>query len=260
MPYFQLNNSQCYYEVNGCGEPILYLHGWNGNMSGFQQNLMPHLQDRYQCITVDFPGFGRSEAAEVSFDDLSDGIEKLLDHLRIQAVTLLGFCMGGVVALDYAMRRQNRIKKLILVETYADFPVFLLPLLSNRFGRRMFEFGVNHPIGIRLVKRYLLLRDFLYREDFFKTFQTVDPKTSLKYVRMFWDYARKVDHYERMKDLDLKTLLIMGEQTNGFVKRSICRIQKILPDSRLEILEASGHFPIEENSLQLAQSLKQFLE
>ncbi len=259
MPYFQLQNSQCYYEVHGSGEPILYLHGWNGNMSGFQQNLMPYLKDQYQCITVDFPGFGRSEAADLSFEELSEGIEKLLDQLRIQAVTLLGFCMGGVVALDYALRCQDRVKKLILVETYADFPVFLLPLLSNRFGKRLFEFAVNHPLGIRLVKRYLLLRDFLYREDFFKAFQTVDPKASLKYVHMFWEYAKKADHYERMKELDLKTLLIMGKETNGFVKRSICRIQKTLPDSRLEILESAGHFPIEENSLQLAHSLKQFL-
>ncbi len=260
MPYFPLQDSQCYYEIHGVGEPILYLHGWNGNMSGFKQNLMPYLKDRYQCITVDFPGFGRSEPADPSFEALSDGIEKLLDQLRIQTVTLLGFCMGGVVALDYALRRQERIKKLILVETYADFPIFLMPLLSNRFGRKLFEFGVNHPLGIRLVKRYLLLRDFLYREDFFKAFQTVDPKASLKYVRMFWEYARKSDHYARMKDLDLKTLLIMGEQTNGFVKRSILRIQKILPDSRLEVLQSAGHFPIEENSLGLAQSLKQFLE
>ncbi len=258
MPYFRLGNSDCYYEVHGEGEPLLYLHGWNGNMGGFRENLVPDLAKGFQCIAVDLPGFGKSQPAELSFDNLSQGVDSLLDHLKIKSVTLLGFCMGGVIALDYAMRQQRRVNKLVLIETYADFPWFLAPLLSKKYGHRIFEFALRHPLGVFLVKKYLLMRDTLYRDDFFKTFQLANPKISLEYIRMLWRYAQE-DHFERMRQMNLKTLLLFGQETHQGVKRSIAKIQRHIRGSRIEALDNAGHFPIEENGARVLEKLRQFL-
>ena len=69
MPFFEHKNRQFYYEVHGEGEPLLYLHGWNGNISGFKKNLVPGLQN-YQCIAFDLPGFGRSQSQNLAFEDV----------------------------------------------------------------------------------------------------------------------------------------------------------------------------------------------
>ncbi len=259
MPYFDHKNKQFYYEIHGQGEPLLYLHGWNGNISGFTKNMVPDLTKHFQCIAFDLPGFGRSQYVDLTFDEVTENLQAFLDHLRLKSVNLLGFCMGGTIALDYTLRFQDRVKKLILIETYADFPWFLSLLLPQRLGHGLFHFFLMNPAGVAMTKRYLLLRDKVYRDDFFETFQKADPEVSLKYIRMLWDYAKR-DHYQRMKTLTKETLLVMGKDTKQHIKESIQKLNQHIRGSMIEALDQAGHFPLEENSRALIEKIRTFVE
>jgi len=259
MPFLEYKNKKFYYEVHGQGEPLLYLHGWNGNIAGFKKNLVPYLNQNFQCIAFDLPGFGQSQPYDLSFDDLTQSVQALLDHLKIQSVHLIGFCMGGTIALDYAIRFQDRVKKIILVETYADFPWFLSLLIPGWIGHRLFRFFLTNPLGIRCTKHYLLLRDQIYRDDFFEAFQKADPNVSLYYIRMLWDYAKR-DHYQRMRELTRETLLVMGKDTKKHIKESIQKLNQHIRGSMIEALDRAGHFPIEENSRDLIEKIRDFVK
>lgn len=258
MPFFEHKNRKFYYEVHGEGEPLLYLHGWNGNMTGFKKNLIPGLKN-YQCIAFDLPGFGRSQSQDLSLEDIMESIHALLDHLKVKSVNLMGFCMGGTLALDYALRFQDRVKKIILVETYADFPWFLTLLLPKCIGYLLFRFFLTNPLGIWMTKRYLLLRDTVYRDDFFEAFQKADPKVSLHYIRMLWTYAKR-DHFQRMKDLTIETLLVLGKDTKKHMKESARKLNQHIRHSMIEALDEAGHFPLEENSRDLILKIREFVE
>lgn len=258
MPFLEHKNRKFYYEVHGEGEPLLYLHGWNGNISGFRKNLVPDLTKNFQCIAFDLPGFGQSQSRDLSFDDLADSVQALLDHLKLKSVNLIGFCMGGTIALDYAMRFQSRVKKIILVETYADFPWFLSLLLPRRIGHWLFHFFLLNPIGVKMTKRYLLLRDKVYRDDFFEAFQKSDPEVSLQYIRMLWDYAKR-DHSQRMREITCETMLVMGKQTSKRIKESIHKLNHHIRGSMIEALDKTGHFPLEENSRDLIEKIRSFI-
>ena len=48
MPFFEHKNRKFYYEIHGQGESLLYFHGWNGNISGFEKNLVPDLTKNFR--------------------------------------------------------------------------------------------------------------------------------------------------------------------------------------------------------------------
>ena len=106
-------------DIKGQGFPILCLHGHPGSsqtMSVFTN----HLQQKYQTIAPDLRGYGDSPA-EASFlmrDHLND-LEILLNRLAIDECLLLGWSLGGILALELALKFPQRFKGLILIASAA---------------------------------------------------------------------------------------------------------------------------------------------
>ncbi|MDX2216632.1 MAG: alpha/beta hydrolase [Oculatellaceae cyanobacterium bins.114] len=106
-------------QVRGSGYPLLCLHGHPGSgnsMSVFTN----HLSRRFQTIAPDLRGYGQSRVSE-EFDmatHLMD-LEALLDRLQIQRCLILGWSLGGIIAMELALRLPNRISGLILIATAA---------------------------------------------------------------------------------------------------------------------------------------------
>lgn len=252
MPYFNFNNSRIYYEVHGKGEPLLYIHGWNGSIESFKFNLLDKLAKRYRIIIFDLPGCGNSQKIDLSFEKLSAIIDKLLDILKIKKVNLIGFCMGAIIALDYSIRKQERVNKLILIETYIDFPWIVFPLIVNKLNSGLFRFFLFKKIGKYIIKKHLFLEGYRYRKEFFKMFQKANPKISFDYIKLLWNYSR-INHYRRMGSLRTEVNLILGRHTSRTIIRTAEKISKNIPKSNILFLDKAGHFPLEENSLGLSK-------
>lgn len=105
--------------IQGKGFPILCLHGHPGSgssMSVFTQ----HLSKRFQTIAPDLRGYGNSRV-NGSFemkDHLTD-LEALLDRLKIERCLVLGWSLGGILAMELALKLPERVSGLILIATAA---------------------------------------------------------------------------------------------------------------------------------------------
>jgi pimeloyl-ACP methyl ester carboxylesterase len=94
------------------------LHGGFGSFEMFTA-LSPTLALGHQVIGVDLYGHGRTALTDrpLSFEDMADDIAGLIQHLGLEKADLLGFSLGGAVALQTAIRHPERVNKLVLIST-----------------------------------------------------------------------------------------------------------------------------------------------
>ena len=106
-------------EIKGQGLPILCLHGHPGSsksMSVFTN----HLSDKYQTISPDLRGYGLSRPqGNFQMRDHLDDLETLLERLQIDQCLLLGWSLGGILALELALKSPQRFKGMILIASAA---------------------------------------------------------------------------------------------------------------------------------------------
>jgi pimeloyl-ACP methyl ester carboxylesterase len=103
-----VNGISLYYEIHGTGKPLIMLHGGFGAFEMFAA-LSPALAEKYQVIGVDLYGHGRTALTDrpIGFEDMADDIACLVGQLGLGKAALLGFSLGGAVALQTAIRHHE---------------------------------------------------------------------------------------------------------------------------------------------------------
>jgi pimeloyl-ACP methyl ester carboxylesterase len=132
------NGVDYYYEVHGEGEPLLLLHGGLGSIDMFRP-LLPALSEHRQVIAVDLQGHGRTTLGErpISLVDMGDDMAVILEQLAVEQVDVLGYSMGGGVALRLAVQHPQSVRRLALVSAgFAQngFYAEMLPLQAQLSG------------------------------------------------------------------------------------------------------------------------------
>jgi pimeloyl-ACP methyl ester carboxylesterase len=111
-----------YVEDVGAGRPVLFIHGWpvDHRMFEYQTTHLPGYG--FRCIQPDLRGFGRSDQTWTgyTYDRLSDDIRVIIDTLRLSSVKLVGFSMGGAIAIRYMRRHAgHNVSQLLLLAAAA---------------------------------------------------------------------------------------------------------------------------------------------
>lgn len=123
--YADVFGSKIHYIEQGEGDPILFLHGFLTS-NYLWRNIIPTVSQYGQCIAPDLIGMGKSGKPDIPYRvfDHIRYIEAFIETLGLKNITLVLHSLGSIVGFDFAMRHQNRIKKLAFIE-----PV--LPLLTD---------------------------------------------------------------------------------------------------------------------------------
>jgi pimeloyl-ACP methyl ester carboxylesterase len=116
MSLADVNGLSLYYEEHGSGEPLVLLHGGFG-ATELMAPIVPALAAGRRVIAVDLQGHGRTADIDRPLrpELMADDVAALIEHLGLQQADVMGYSLGGLVALRTAIQHPGRVRNLVLV-------------------------------------------------------------------------------------------------------------------------------------------------
>lgn len=255
-----------HFELSGpAGKPvIIFLHGFLGSSIDWDF-AVEHFKVNYQCLCVDLPGHGQTHLTDpkhYSIPNTARLLIDLLDRLQIKMANLLGYSMGGRVALYLAVHYPSNFEKVILESAS--------PGLEDEIERKKRQ-EQDEQLAQVLEKKNLeqflrewyhrpLFKNLLGQPGFERMFQRRlknDPIELAKSLR-YMGVGNQESLWLRLPEIQLPVLLLAGEMDQKFCDIAR-RMQKKNPGFRLAIIEDCGHTIHFENEKRFLQEVSAFL-
>ena len=117
--YAPVNGLRMYYEVHGSGEPVVLLHGAFMSIPGNWAGWIDELSKTRKVIAVEMQGHGRTAdiAREFSNENHADDVAALIRYLELPRADLIGYSMGGGVAMQVAMRHPDQVRRVVVISS-----------------------------------------------------------------------------------------------------------------------------------------------
>jgi pimeloyl-ACP methyl ester carboxylesterase len=147
--YAEVNGLNLYFETHGAGRPLILLHGGLGSGEMFGP-VLPALSERHEVIAVDLQGHGRTADIDRPIDIrlMADDIAALIGHLGLREPDVVGYSLGGGVALQTAVKYPAMIRRLVAVSAHirrdAIYPEMLAQ--QGQVGAAAAEFLEDTPM------------------------------------------------------------------------------------------------------------------
>lgn len=261
--YARVNSIKICYQIHGEGYPLILLHGFAMYKEFWIAQIKP-LSEKFKVITLDNRGSGNSDHPVETFDmgTLADDLKALLDHLNIECVHLVGHSLGGMYAQHFALRYPNRLKKLILLATFANLPLDNSGLeMYKRSQLESYESKLKDPTQAFYNKMKQRFSRNFYKEmlenpkkKFYNLFSTEDLMRfeTTKGSSKPQDILNQIDAIARHNTLDQlyqikhETLILAAEKDRIASKIASEEMHKKIPNSTLKIFKAGHYFPLEK--------------
>ena len=240
----QANGQELYYEFHGEGPPLVLLMGIGYDSSLWTPAQVPVLSTQFQVILVDNRDAGRSSKANQPYTiaDMADDLAGLLDALGIQRSHLLGLSMGGMIALEFALRHGDRLDRLVVTGTGAA------PARSAVDPIQIWSWvKANDPTGeVFGGQQFVSLFSTAFLRNHEAVRDTAELLASNPYPMSPEAYGRQADAYRQFDALDrlaaitAPTLVVVGEQdllTPPWVAREVA---EAIPGARFEVIRGDG--------------------
>lgn len=133
MPRISIGECSLYYERQGMGFPVLFITGLGGYASFWQEQVGAFAR-RFEVITFDHRGIGRSDPARTGYivERMTDDAIALLDALKIKRAHVVGHSTGGAVAQVMAIEHPARLASVVLSATWTKADAYFRRLYSLR--------------------------------------------------------------------------------------------------------------------------------
>ncbi|QJX00012.1 Hydrolase, alpha/beta fold family [Frigoriglobus tundricola] len=117
--YAPVNGVKMYYEVHGTGAPVVLLHGAFMTITNNWDGWIGELSKTRKVIAIEMQGHGRTADTkrDITYENLADDVAALLKELEIPRADLIGYSMGGTVAMQCAIRHPDKVRKVVVISS-----------------------------------------------------------------------------------------------------------------------------------------------
>ncbi|MEW6442993.1 MAG: alpha/beta hydrolase [bacterium] len=251
---------QIYYEVCGQGEPVVFCHGAGGNHAIWYQQV-PAFVPRYQVITWDQRGFGRStnHGGKAGPRSAVGDLGALLDHLGVERAHLVGQSMGGWVILGFALAYPHRVLSLVMADTLGGIRISgssdKTRQARERVGGALLDpnlaVGCEHPC---------LAPDFAAREParafLYSQIPSLAPPMPLSALLELSEVTWTAEELERLK---APVLFLVGSLDSLFPAEDIREAAALVAGAKVVEIPGCGHSPYFEDPVRWNGAVLDFL-
>ncbi|WP_265129988.1 alpha/beta fold hydrolase [Chryseobacterium oranimense] len=251
MPIINVNHKQVHIqELNkGAGQTVVLIHGMFSNLSIYYFNIAPILAKHFHVVMYDLKSHGISERFTDGYDleSMSSDLLALMDVLNLKKVHLAGYSFGGLIALKTALKVQERISQLVVIEA-PDPQDEKARNIIDEYSKEFLEHYVANftdttkvQMGKRQMEKNHRMYEFLFE------------KTSIKADMIREKHFLKEANFS---ELNIPTLLLYGSESNCKPTGEWLKMQII--SAELELIPGDHNIPIQE-PVQIAESVLHFL-
>jgi pimeloyl-ACP methyl ester carboxylesterase len=264
-----------YYEQDGPGTPIVFLHGGGIDSATLSWSpAMAAMAGKRRCIAPDLPGYGESDWPDVPYGIAYyvGFLSAFLEHLGLDKVILVGISMGGGISLGYGLQHPENVERLVLVDAYGladkapmhrlSYLMVQMPWLSDltyalvkgsrQMARSTLSGIICHPEMITDDLIDEVLKE-IQRPGAGKAF-AVFQKDEIS-----WNGLKTV-FMDRLKEISVPTLIVHGEKDSLVPLAAARQAAQSIPGAKLEVLEGCGHWAQRDAPEHFNQKLVDFLK
>ena len=277
--WLDIGGHRYHYVDEGCGEPIVFVHG-NPTWSFFFRSLISDLRSDYRVIAVDHIGCGLSDKPGDRDYDYTlrrrvDDLTALLDHLKLGDNVTLGLHdWGGMIGMAWALAHTEKTRRLVFFNTAA----FFLPA-GGRLPLRLSIIRNVSPLASLLVRGFNAISYMATRMACVKRMSAdvsaayrgpynswANRIATLRFVQDIplrpsdpsYELARWVDdHLDQLRDVP--TLICWGERDFVFDDRFLAEWRRRFPDAAIHLFPDAGHYVLEDSGDAIRPLVRAFL-
>lgn len=266
MPFHDAGDAAIYYDSEGDGSPLVLLHGYalNGLMWEFQR---PAFAKSHKVVTVDLRGFGKSSCGRSwSGQVMAEDVMGLIESLKLEDVTVLGFSMSGPVAIRAAYEMPAKVRRLILASSI--LPSGGRPKAGSQDAMNREELEVLRLRGILAWADFIGLSRGPLVDNMFKRNPDIaelwkrmisrhNPDFLLRMMTARLAAVSEIDWRARLGEIKQPAAIIAGAQDSQFLDASR-RLARDMPDARLTVIKGAGHMVNLEAPREFEEAVLQF--
>ena len=263
------------YVEKGTGPPIIFLHNGGGFWNSWQHQLT-YFSDKHTVFGLDWPGFGKSDSPEglISLDLLTAILTEFIAQKKLENLTLVGNCIGGSVALNYAKIHPDKVKNLIIFNICPGSLIYpirilrtLIPALNNKpvlksIVRSIFIIAFTKTPIKKKFPKILFGRNFnpdnelshLYIEKF-----KLASQTSSRVKLVFSVHTYNIDEYMKNQIVQRHLLIWGGDNKIASLKKHGDYHYNYLKSDEFVTIQNAGHLCMYEKPTEVNQLIESYL-
>lgn len=245
-----------HYKIEGTGETLVFIHGLSDSLL-YWEFLATNLKNDYQILRIDLRGHGESELEndEISIDLFVNDLHDLLVELNIDRIRLIGFSLGGAVALDFSIKYPQLVSALVLMSSFYKVDKHLEEILNHFKDALENSFDEFYDYILPMILCPNVIEENKLELEMLKEIISGSANTEA-YIKAI-DACLDFNAEDNLPQIDIPTLILAGKHDDISVIDSQKEMKNKINDSELIVFDDVKHnLLVGENNQKILDILK----
>ena len=248
------------YEDAGQGVPFVLVHGHPFNRSMWRDQIAafsPH----YRVIAPDLRGYGETTVipGKTRLEDFARDIAGLLDRLNVADIILGGLSMGGQIVLEFYHLFPERVRALILADTFAQLDTDEARQARYDTAERLMDegmYGYAEEVLPKMIAPITIAEQPQVAEHVLSMMRGTAPAGAAAALR---GRSERRDYTPLLPEIAVPTLIVVGSDDAYTPVSDAEFMRQRIPNSRMAVIERTGHMPNLERPDEFNRVVDEFL-